>query len=488
MDGRSYFGIYISKRAATVVCLGHHAGEYSVKGCFAVAVEQADEQNNTDTSAVAALIAKTLAEKFPAARDCEIAVALDCAMFMQHNLHSEFSDPKQIASTIRFDTEESLAMDVSEVAIAFTVSPGSQAGSDVTVFTAQKKILSDIILSLQGNKIDPVTVEPDVSCLSRFVRQKLSSAGGSQPYFGLLSRRNGYFIIPVSSGPQSVPLVRTFLVGAAQDRGELLGRELPLITGLADSEGTQNCFRLFDSTDSVDFQQVAKKLGMEVEKIDLAGAAVVTPDALNGCADMVDLAIAYGAALSHFDKAQNVNFRSDFMPYQGAKIRLQKALKFLSVVVTILLLAAGLYFQTQLMQKNKYRGRLSKKFGAQYSLVMMGEKLPTKTSPAKKLAAELRRIKDVKSGQLSVTGEESVSAKLTLIFEAFNKCAERTGLSLDSVSITSKSITIAGETSSRDNTLKLFDAIKAVGMDILQQRLDSKAGRDNFRITVVPKK
>ena len=100
----------------------------------------------------------------------------------------------------------------------------------------------------------------------------------------------------------------------------------------------------------------------------------------------------------------------------------------------------------------------------------------------------LRQIENVKKGLLSVTGEESVSAKLTLVLEAFNKAAEKTSLSVDSVAITSKSISIAGETSSRDNTLKLFEAIKAGGLEILQQRLDSKAGRDNFRITVVPKK
>jgi len=488
MDGRNYFGIYISRRAATVVCLSQQGSEHSVRGCFTVAVEQTDEQNSPDTSALAALLGKGLAEKFPAAQNSEIAVALDCAMFMQHSLHSEFSDLRQITSTIRFDTEETLAVDVSDIAIAFAVNSSGENGSDVTVFTAKRKILSDIILALQSSKIDPVIIEPDVNCLSRFVHRKLSPPADSQPYFGLLSRQNGYFIIPVLSGSQDASIMRTFLVGSQQDRSELLARELPLVTGLTDSGGTPVCFKLFDAAGSVNFQQVAAKLAMEVENIDLAASAAVTPDTLNGCQDMVDFAIAYGAALALFDKAQTVNFRSDFMPYQGAKIRLQKLLKLVCIVVTILLLAAGLYFQTKLVQKNKYRSRLREKFAAQYKLVMMGEKLPTKTSPVKALEAAIRRIKDVKSGQLSVTGEEAVSAKLTLVFEAFNKCAEKAGLSVDSVSITGKSITIAGETSSRDNTLKVFDAIKAVGMEILQQRLDSKAGRDSFRINVVPKK
>jgi len=60
-------------------------------------------------------------------------------------------------------------------------------------------------------------------------------------------------------------------------------------------------------------------------------------------------------------------------------------------------------------------------------------------------------------------------------------------LNIDSISITTRAITIAGDTSSKKNTLKLFETIKKSGLEILQQRLDSKAGRDNFRITVEPK-
>jgi hypothetical protein len=74
------------------------------------------------------------------------------------------------------------------------------------------------------------------------------------------------------------------------------------------------------------------------------------------------------------------------------------------------------------------------------------------------------------------------------VLEAFNKCAEQTNLNIDSISITTRTISIAGDTSSRENTLKLFDAIRESKLDILQQNLDAKGGRDNFSITVTPKK
>ena len=164
MEGQNYLGIYLSKAAATVVCLKSQGRSYNVLGCFSVSAEGAEEQN---PQVLAGLIAQGCAER--ELKFSEVAVALDCAMFMQHNVNSEFDDPKQIAATIRFDTEEALATDISDVAIAFSITSSDQTGSGVTVFTAQRKVLSDILLALQSNNIDPVTIEPDVNCLSRFI-------------------------------------------------------------------------------------------------------------------------------------------------------------------------------------------------------------------------------------------------------------------------------------------------------------------------------
>jgi len=170
VDGQKYVGIYLSKDTATVVCLGSQGRDRKVLGCFSVSVEEAEGPDTYHgATALAGLIARECAEKIPMYRDCEVAVALDCAMFMQHNVHSEFDDTKQIAATIRFDTEEALATDISDIAIAFKITSSDQAGSELAVFTAQRKILSDILLSLQSSNIDPVTIEPDINCLSRVI-------------------------------------------------------------------------------------------------------------------------------------------------------------------------------------------------------------------------------------------------------------------------------------------------------------------------------
>jgi hypothetical protein len=487
VESPNYLGIYLSKDTATVVCLGGR----NVLGCFSVTIEETEEQKPQE---LVRLITEGCAKR--GLKFSDVAVALDCSMFMQHNVRSKFNDPKQIAATIRFDAEEVLGMDITDLAIAFKVTSSSQAGSSLTVFTAQKRQLSDILISLQSNNIDPITIEPDVNCLSRFILQNVSLPPDLRSLFCVLSDSSGYFIAFAES--QETPssgvalakteAMRTFLVRPAQERNELLAREVPITIALVETDKPVNSIKVFDSTGSVDYQQLSKRLGIEAGSVDLVAAAGSGPEALADCAGPVGFAIAYGAALSHLEKAQSVNFRNDFMPYQGKKVRLQKAMKFSSVSVAVLILAAGVYFQLQLWQKNKYRSQLYEKFEKQYSAVMFGKKPPDRTSPVKKLEGELKRIENVKKGLLSVTGEESISAKLTLVLDAFNKCAAQTNLNIDSISITTRTISIAGDTSSRENTLKLFDAIRQSRLEILQQNLDAKGGRDNFSITVTPKK
>ncbi|MDD5064760.1 MAG: hypothetical protein PHQ35_08405 [Phycisphaerae bacterium] len=477
METQNYLGIYLSKSSATVVCLSGRA----VLGCFSVAVEETQQQTPQE---LARLITEGCTKR--EWKFSEAAVALDCSIFMQHSVRSKFNDPKQIAATIRFDAEEVLGMDITDLAIAFKVTSDSPAGSSLTVFTAKKKQLSDILTALQTNNIDPVTIEPDVNCLSRFISQTLSLPPDSHPLFCVLSDSSGYFL--AFSQSRAALAMRTFLVRSGQNRNDLLAREVPMTAALLSGDKPVNSVKVFDSTGSVDCPQLSNRLTIEVSPIDLIAAAATAPEALADCAGPVGFVIAYGAALSHLEKAHSVNFRSDFSPYQGKKVRLQKAMKVSSISAVVLMLAAGLYFQMQLWQQNSYRNQLYKKFEKQYAAVMFGKKPPDKTSPVKKLEGELRRIENVRKGLLSVTGEEAISAKLTLVLEAFNKCAEQTNLNVDSITIAAKTIRITGDTASRGNTLKLFDAIRQSSLDITQQNLDAKGGRDNFSITVEPKK
>ncbi len=487
MGSRKYLGIYLSKDKATVVCIGSGAAEGNVPVCFNVSLEEQQEQNQQQ--ALAALIAQRCAER--KLKFSDVAVALDCAMFMQHNMHSEFNNPKQIAATIRFDTEEALGTDISDVAIAFQINSSNENGSELTVFTAKQQILSDIILSLQSNNIDPVAIEPDVNSLYRFVYQNITLPESPKGaiLFGFLSGRRGYFI--TCSKSQKASTLRTFLVGSEQDRNELFVRQVLMTSDLPDMGEPVSLLKVFDTANSIDRLRLTKKLGMEVESLNLAESAGIESQAAADCVDPVDFAIAYGAALARREKVQTINFRSDFMPYQLKKLRTQKALKFLSISAAVLLFTLGLYFQAQLLKVSRSRTLLYDKFEPQYLAVMPGSKqMPETFSEAvRKLGGELRRIRDVKSGLTSIKGEEHVSSKLTSMLEALNKCAAQTDLNIDSISITPNSISIAGDTSSATSTQKLREAIVDKNLGNLQERISpAKSGRNSFSITITPEK
>jgi hypothetical protein len=486
VEPQNYLGIYISRDTATVVCLALIGRHGKVLGCFSVSVE---EQEQASPQALASLIAQGCAERNLGFS--EVSVALDCAMFMQHNVHSEFNDLKQIAATVRSDTEEALATDITDVALAFEITSSGQAGSESAVFTAQRKILSEVLLSLQQYNLDPVTIEPDVNCLSRSIVAKASSAESRQPgiLFGILSRRNGYLIAPpapTGGGSQKASTTRTFLVGPTQDRGALLRREVLVTAALAGDGEPINCLKVFDSAGTVDHQQLSEKLSIEADGVDwLASEAESRTTA--DCADTVDFAIAYGAALAHLEKGRHVNFRDDFNPFQGKKIKLQKTLKIAAICVTALLITIGLYYQIQLLKENKVRRALSRKFAQDYKAVMPGQETPDKAGALRKLGSELRRIKDAKKGLITIKGEKSISSKLTMVLAAFNKCAKQTDLNIKSVNITAKNINIIGDTSRRQNTLKFFETLRNNGLDVLKPGYEQKGARDHFNTSVAPK-
>ncbi len=487
METQSCLGIYIDKDTATVVCLSARAKDVRLLGCFSVS---AADQEQANVQTLASLIAQGCAER--EWRFSDVAVALDCALFMQHAVHSQFKDPKQIASTVKFDTEEALATDVANVALTFEVTSSDQTGSKLAVFTAERKILSDILSALQQFGLDPAAIEPDVCCLSRFLSRKVSLSAPLQDgvLFGLLSRRSGYLVIPsgaADEGTRKTATVRTFLLGATRDRTDVLAREARITTALAGDAQPMANIRVFDSAGTIDCGQLSQKLGMEAGAIDFNQAAGVEPQALADCASPVDFVLAYGAALSHSEKGRRVDFRSDFNPFQGKKLRLQKTLKFAAVSVTILLIAVGLYFQTQLFSVNKDRAAVRSKFARDYAdvtLEKLGNNVPTSKAVAD-LEKLLRRIEAEKKGLI---GEKtSVSSKLALVLAAFNKCAAPTDLNIKSITITSKDINMTGDTSSRQNRQKIFDTVRANGLDITGESYEFKDGREHFMITIAPK-
>lgn len=484
MESGNHLGIYWSKNKATVVCLAPPGRDRKVLDCFSVAVESEQEQGQ-----------QTLADRIVQAcrqrkvKFSEAAVALDCASFMQHTVHSEFSDPKRIAATIRFDTEEALATDISDMAVSFRITSSADEGSNLDVFTSQRATLSDILLSLQGRGIDPVAVDPDVCCLARYLVQyaKTEATAEQSTLYAVLAGGRGYLV--VVSGSQQASVLRTFLMGSAQDRTGLLVRETLVTTALAETIHPVGHLCVFDATGGIVMDSLSEGTGLKVSTCDLAGLSGAQQGDAGADPNAVDVALACGAALSPAEKASSVNLRNDHMPYLGKKRRVQNAVRMLSISVTILLLAVGVYVHSQLIRVNKQRESLRDKLEADYLPVMPDKKkLPATMREARDdLTKTLRSLKSNKGGPEA--DQESVSARLTLVLQGLNACARQTDLNVKSIVINPTNITIAGDTSSRENTVNVMrQALKQVGLSIEGQTVGAEGGRDTFTITVVPEK
>jgi len=182
-----------------------------------------------------------------------------------------------------------------------------------------------------------------------------------------------------------------------------------------------------------------------------------------------------------------INFRDDHMPYQGTKQRMNRALKFLSIAVTILILAVGVYFQAQWMQAKADLDAVRRRFEPDYSAVMMAKKFPSTVREAvTKLEKELNRLMAEKG--IKGAPQESISAKLALVIQALNSCASQTGLAIDTITITTKTIHITGSTASRSSTVGgVFEAMETFGLKVEDNRASTEGNRDSFDMTVTVK-
>lgn len=486
MQTQNYLGLYIGKGRATAVCVHFKGHSRTVEGSFQVAVDPTQQEPFR-------ALAKAIADACEAKklRFNETVVALDCALFMQHQVHSEFANPKQIASTVRYDTEEVLATDVSTMAVSFQIVSTDETGAGLNVYTARQPVLQEIIHALQGQDMDPQVVEPDVSSLARFVRRHQGAAKSEAGpcLVGILSRQHGYFLRS-SPGHQVVP-VRAFLVGLHQDRTDLFAREA-FTTMAAGGKEPFTHVLAFDSASPVQGTALAERLAMEVTeaecfRMDLTGPQ--DPQPAPEDLDAVAHAIAFGAGLAHDDKAHTADFRNDFMPFQGKRLRLQSAIRWTSISVAVLITAIGLHLQVRLMQVNKDLGQVRDRVSKDYSTVMRS-KLPRGRSPVDELKREVRRIKDIKSGELGL--QNNVLARFGLLLKAFASPGDggrgKIDLKVDSVNLSTTDITLVGSTASRSETEAFFKKLTDSGFEKGRTNEASQAGRSTFTVHVEPKK
>lgn len=414
----------------------------------------------------------------------EVFIAVGCGSYTQYSLHSEFEDPHQIESTIKYDAEEAATTDAVNLAVAFEITGLLQPGSQVTAYTADRQLLTDILLDVQEGGLDPTLMEPDVVCLARALEQtsRLSQRTGS--LFVALSGSNCYMLRP---NPGYAPIVRAFLVEPGKDMTSVLIREVLLAMAAGNRQTPLESIVLIGDPAGIDKALLKQRTGLEVlvETPEKTLSQTLTAD---GSMTPAELLMAYGAAMAGRTRGSKVDFRRDFMPYQGKRKVMLGSLRLTSIALTVLLVAIAGFFQLKTLHMKSYTNELTDKTLSQYKAAMYGKLPPPGAKPSTKLKSTYAQVKEAQAGGAGIGDSKSVPAKLTFFLEAVNSCPKHVDVNIQQITITDRSMKIKGDTNSRSGTNALFDAIKKhPHITLASQRIGSSANRDTFEITIEPK-
>jgi len=471
VEQANYLGMYLTPEgiyAAVLSDKGHAAG---VRCFFVPCASPASEG-----SALTAAARQTLQQAGPCE---EFAAAVRSSVINQYDLHSEFTDPRQIESTIRFDAEEAAATDASSLAVTFAITASGSTGSDISVYTADRQTLTDILLDLQGAGLDPTVLEPDAICLARAMeRTGLLSAAGK--IFLLIFGRACFLLVPQGDG--FAPKVRTFLLPDDTDKTAALSRQTILSVAVLPAASDIKTLVLVNSGRDIDAAEMSKRTGMQVEQLELSGQLnLQTPYDLP--AEQIDgFLFACGSAMALTGRGHCADFRRDFMPYQGRRRLLQKSLKVVSVSLTILFVMLGLYFQTRAIRMNNYTSQLHQRLNEDYTAAMYGKTPPSSEPVGSRLRRELMRVKQLQQYGLD---ESAVTARLTYVLEAINDSPKSVDVNIKTITISERTISLIGDTDSRKSTLELRGAIvKHRKLEISNERLNPTGNRDEFVISL----
>jgi hypothetical protein len=460
-------GLFLSKDRAVAVWVASGSD-----GSLVRTLDIATDENEPAPIALQTARAVMGADEFD-----EAFVAIDCGCYTQYKLHSEFDDYHQVESTIKFDAEEAAATDAMNLAVAFDITGKAATGAEVTVYTAERQLLTDMLLDLQDGALDPSFMEPDVVCLSRAL---LSGASGqTDTMFVVLSQSRCYMIRP---GGDFAPAGRSLLVGQGQDVTGVLSREIMLSGGAEPLSSIVLLGRL----DSVDADSLAERTGLKVR----AMTSRDLPEGLDGSSDIPahQLMIAYGAALAGRTRGHKTDFRRDFMPYQGRRKVVQGSMRLIAISLTILLVSVAAYFQFKTFRVRGYNRSLRKQLLTEHKAV--GLKPKSGESFGSRYSTLTRAIQAAKRMQDGTGDDKSVPAKLTFFFESINNTPKNVDIRIQQITINERSMKVKGDTNSRSSTLKLFKQIKNHSrINLSSERLTSLPDRrDGFEITLEPKK
>jgi len=472
MEQNELLGVYLTPEGAYCAVLSGKGHTSGIR-CFFVSSADSAQQG---TAAMTAIARQAVGQ---AGLFEQSAVAVRSNLISQYYHHSEFADAKQVESTVRFDAEEASAADASTLAIAYEITQSGPGGSDVTLYTVSRQILTDLLLDVQAGGMDPAQMEPDAVCLARALEKTPEFDEKGRMYL-LIFDRTCYLITSINAG--MAPKVRTFLLPDEADKTAALARQVILTSAGMTDAGPFKKLILVGHIEGIDKAEMGRRAGMAAELLDAQKLLNLEIPYEASAGHFNGFLFACGAAMGLAGRVRKADFRRDFMPYEGRRRVLQRSFRVVSISLTILFLVFGSYFQVKTLRVSGYASAWDKKLKTDYSAAMYGAKPPANESMGSKLR---RTLNDVKKFQQTGFDENAITARLTYILEAINQSPASVDVNLKTITISDRSITLIGDTDSRKSTRDLFDSIKGhKRLEVAEERFNANGPRDEFNITL----
>jgi len=480
MAEKQYLGIYLTDAGATVALVTPHGRSPRLNSCFWTS-RSADAEG---AASLADSLSRICVERQFVYESS--ALALDRCFYTRHRMHSQFREFPRIAETVKFDAEEAITIDTTNLAVTFDILRTDNSGSDLSVYAADKKTLSIVLGELQAAGLDPLTFEPDAVALARFLGSVVPQQEKNASIYAFLAAGSCTIVTYIPG--QDLPDIRSFIV-APNSATETLVRELTLTIASLKLTGSLSAVRICDQQGRVDFNLVHRRLGIDVTQFDLAAAAGFPPALMGQGVEPLALAVACGAAMADFSKGRKADFRADFSPYLGRTLVIDKTIKAICLALTFIVIALGLYFQLKVFSVRSDRRALANSIALDYKAAMHTEKVPPISQAVTKLTSELRAVRDLKSGMLTAQGQATVTTLLTRLLEIINTLPASVDLQLNQIKITPKAITLDGSTNRPDSTIAFLQKVGAspyLSYSNVNQQF--RNGRDEFGVTILPKR
>ena len=306
-------------------CLGLHAGE---SGYTAVLVELPEGRlapftvtpvdNVEDAGPLAMLLGEEARRRW--AKLPPVALALGARCYQSQYHQTEFTDERQIRSTLKYDVEEEFSLDAEAGAVCYQRLSASAGPARLLVHAARRERLVEILDALENAGVDPLAALPDLAAWEIYLRRLAGITPGQTTV--VVGRTSGALYLIFLDAQLNTIQARSVLVSPAEADTVLqleLRRSLPLL-------GPENRpQRLYYHAHQISAALVSA----------LARAEGLSPQPLPQ--DEIEVAFAAGAARAWLEEAPVADFRDDDLPSRTLQQVHQKHRWGLSAALSLLL-------------------------------------------------------------------------------------------------------------------------------------------------------